>query len=115
MDIKITEKELLPCPVAVMTQIIGTRWKILIIKYLLEGTKRFKELRQLIPCSQQVLTVNLRELEADGIISRKVYAQVPPKVEYSATEIGLALKNVIDDMIVWGEYYKQLQADHLKK
>lgn len=111
MENKITEKELLPCPVAVMLQIVGTRCKILIVKYLLEGTKRFGELRRLIPLSQKVITANLRELEADGIINRKVYAEVPPRVEYSLTEVGLTLKDVVEHMAQWGNYYKALNGE----
>lgn len=110
MDNKLTEKELLPCPVAVMLQIVGTRCKILIVNYLLDGTKRFTELRRLIPLSQKVLTANLRELEADGIVKRKVYAEVPPRVEYSLTEVGLALKTVVEGMAEWGNYYKELNS-----
>lgn len=104
----ITKKELLPCPVAITLQIIGTRWKILILKELLSGTKRFSELKKAVFCSQKVLTSNLKELESDSIISRKVYAQIPPKVEYSLTEIGLTLKPLVEDMAKWGEYYKNL-------
>lgn len=73
------EKELLPCDVAVSLQIFGTKIKILVVKELLKGTKRFSELNRAIPCTQKVLTSNLRELEKDKIISRKVYAVVPPK------------------------------------
>ena len=72
------EKELLPCDVAVSLQIFGTKIKILVVKELLKGTKRFSELNRAIPCTQKVLTSNLRELEKDKIISRKVYAVVPP-------------------------------------
>ena len=104
----ITKKELLPCPVAVTIQIIGTKWKILIIKKLLYGTKRFSELKRAIYCTQKVLTSNLKELEKDGIILRKVYAQVPPKVEYSLTDIGNTLKPLVEDMAEWGKYYKSL-------
>lgn len=104
----ITKKELLSCSVAVTLQIIGTRWKILIINNLLDGTKRFSELKKAVYCSQKVLTANLKELESDGIISRKVYAQIPPKVEYSLTEIGKTLKPLVEDMAKWGEYYKNL-------
>ncbi len=104
----ITKKELLPCPVAITLQIIGTRWKILIIKNLLDGTKRFSELKKAVYCSQKVLTSNLKELEQDGIILRKVYAQIPPKVEYSLTDAGKTLKPLVEDMAKWGEYYKNL-------
>ena len=105
---KITTKKLLPCPVAVLLQIVGTRWKILIIKELLTGTKRFSELKKAVVCSQKVLTANLRELEADSIISRKVYAQIPPKVEYSLTNTGKTLEPIVKDMAKWGEYYQKL-------
>lgn len=105
---KITDKKLLPCPVAVLLQIVGTRWKILIVKELLSGTKRCSELKKVIICSQKVLTSNLRELEADSIISRKVYPQIPPKVEYSLTETGKTLEPIVLDMAKWGEYYKNL-------
>ncbi len=108
---KITKKELLPCPVAVLLQIVGTRWKVLIVKELLDGTKRFSELKRAVYCSQKVLTANLKELESDSIISRKVYAQIPPKVEYSLTEIGKTLRTVVEDMSKWGEYYKKLNAE----
>lgn len=103
-----TKKELLPCPVAITLQIIGTRWKILIIKELLNGTKRFSELKRAVYCSQKVLTSNLKELESDGIILRKVYAQIPPKVEYSLTASGQTLRQLVEDMAKWGEYYKNL-------
>jgi len=108
MKKEITQKELLPCPVAITLQIIGTRWKILIIKNLLDGTKRFSELKKAVYCSQKVLTANLKELESDSIISRKVYAQVPPKVEYSLTDVGRTLKPLVEEMAKWGEYYKNL-------
>lgn len=109
MKKEITQKELLPCPVAITLQIIGTRWKILIIKNLLYGTKRFSELKREVYCSQKVLTANLKELESDSIISRKVYAQVPPKVEYSLTDIGRTLQPLVEEMAKWGEFYKNLQ------
>lgn len=102
----LTEKKLLPCPLAVLPQIIGTKWKILIIKELMSGTKRFSELKRAVLCSQKVLTANLKELEHDSIISRKVYAQIPPKVEYSLTDTGKTLKTVLETMSNWGAYYK---------
>ena len=109
---KITTKKLLPCPVAVLLQIVGTRWKILIVKELLTGTKRFSELKKAVVCSQKVLTSNLRELEADSIISRKVYAQIPPKVEYSLTNTGKTLEPIVKDMAKWGEYYQKLCTEN---
>lgn len=101
-------KELLPCDVAVSLQIFGTKIKILVVKELLKGTKRFSELNRAIPCTQKVLTSNLRELEKDKIISRKVYAVVPPKVEYSLTEIGKTIEPIINLMSKWGAYYRNL-------
>ena len=102
------EKELWPCDVAVSLQIFGTKIKILVVKELLKGTKRFSELNRAIPCTQKVLTFNLRELEKDKIISRKVYAVVPPKVEYSLTEIGKTIEPIINLMNKWGAYYRNL-------
>ena len=110
-DSKEMEEEqygLLPCDVAVSLQIFGTKIKILVVKELLKGTKRFSELNRAIPCTQKVLTSNLRELEKDKIISRKVYAVVPPKVEYSLTEIGKTIEPIINLMNKWGAYYRNL-------
>lgn len=101
-------KELPACPVETTLMLISDRWKVLIIRDLLEGTKRFGELKKSIGAiSQKVLTANLRSMEESGLINRKVYAQVPPKVEYSLTETGYSLKSVLDAMIVWGNNYKQ--------
>lgn len=103
-----------PCPVETTLNLIGNKWKILIIRDLLEQTRRFGELKKSISAtknqsiSQKVLTQNLRELEDAKIIKRKVYAEVPPKVEYSLTELGLSLKSVIESLEYWGEYYKQI-------
>ena len=95
------KNELPKCPVEV-------RWKVLIIRDLLNGTKRFGELRKSVGnVSQKVLTANLRSMENDGLIKRKVYAQVPPKVEYSLTETGLSLKSVLMSMEEWGLKYKE--------
>ena len=84
--------------------IIGGKWKCLIIHHLIDGTKRFNELRRLIPAiTQRMLTSQLRELEADRIVNRKVYAQVPPKTEYSLTELGKTLEPVLWSMHDWGK------------
>jgi DNA-binding HxlR family transcriptional regulator len=94
------------CPVEVTLDIIGGKWKQLILYYLLQGTKRFNELRRLLPnVTQQMLTTQLRELERDGIVHREVYAEVPPKVEYSLTERGRSLEQILLAMLAWGEEY----------
>ena len=81
-----------PCPVETTLQLISSRWKVLIIRDLLEGTKRFGELRKSIgPVTQKVLTANLRAMEEDGLLTRKVYAEVPLRVEYTLTELGYSL------------------------
>ncbi|RHR30260.1 transcriptional regulator [Clostridium sp. AF19-22AC] len=96
------------CPVETTLQLIGDKWKVLIIRDLLGGTKRFNELKRSVGgISQKVLTSNLRSMEASGLISRKVYPEVPPKVEYSLTETGLSLKPILDSMIEWGIEYKK--------
>ena len=95
------------CPVETTLVLMGDRWKILIVRDLLTGTKRFGELKKSLPgISQKVLTSHLRAMEESGLVNRKVYAEVPPKVEYSLTEIGKTLKIVIDVMWKWGEDYK---------
>lgn len=102
------DKNNLPaCPVETTLKIIGDKWKVLILRDLFTGTKRFNELkRSLTNVTQKMLTQQLRELENDGIIHRKVYPVVPPKVEYSLTELGKTIKPVIDSMYDWGNYLK---------
>ena len=102
------DKNNLPaCPVETTLKIIGDKWKVLILRDLFTGTKRFNELkRSLKDVTQKMLTQQLRELENDGIIHREVYPVVPPKVEYSLTELGNTLKPVIDSMYDWGNYLK---------
>ncbi len=96
------------CPVEYTASIIGNKWKIIILRDLLTGTKRYNELtRSVVGISAKVLTENLRELEGDGIVKRKVYPVVPPKVEYSLTDKGNELKDVLDMMKAFGEKYKQ--------
>ena len=108
-----TEKENLPaCPVETTLCLISDRWKVLILRDLLPGTKRFGELRRSIGrVSQKVLTANLRDMEEKGLLTRKVYAEVPPRVEYTLTELGLSLKPVLDAMWKWGEGYKAKLAE----
>ena len=92
------------CPVEATLDVIGGKWKPLIIHHLLEGTKRFNELKRLIPAvTQRMLTSKLRELEQLGIVHRKVYAEVPPKVEYSLTEFGRTVEPVLWAMHDWGK------------
>jgi DNA-binding HxlR family transcriptional regulator len=101
------KKELPVCPVEITLSLIGDKWKILILRDLIEGTKRFGELRKSIgTISQKMLTQQLRDMEEDGLVDRKVYAEVPPRVEYSLTEEGISLKPILDSMLVWGEQYK---------
>ena len=102
------DKTLPACPVETTLSLISDRWKVLIIRDLLGGTKRFGELRKSVGnVSQKVLTANLRSMEEDGLLTRKVYAEVPPRVEYTLTETGMSLKPVLDAMQSWGEEYKR--------
>lgn len=102
-----TVKELPACPVETTLTLIGDKWKVLILRDLLPGTKRFGELKKSIGgVSQKVLTAQLRDMEESGLVSRKVYAEVPPRVEYSLTELGQSLKPILDFMWNWGEGYK---------
>ena len=103
-----TDIDSLPaCPVETTLTLISDKWKILIIRDLLAGTMRFSELRRSIGhVSQKVLTANLRQMEADGLVRREVFAEVPPRVEYSLTDTGRSLKPIIDAMWSWGESYK---------
>ena len=101
------ERNFPECPVEMTLQLIGDKWKVLIIRDLLTGTKRFSELmRSVTGITQKVLTSNLRSMEADGLVNRKVYPQVPPKVEYSLTDAGLSLKPILDSMVEWGTEYR---------
>ncbi|MGM9634785.1 MAG: winged helix-turn-helix transcriptional regulator [Candidatus Avispirillum sp.] len=100
-------KELPACPVETTLTLIGDKWKVLILRDLMPGTKRFGELKKSIgSVSQKVLTAQLRDMEESGLVNRKVYAEVPPRVEYSLTELGQSLKPILDAMQNWGEDYK---------
>lgn len=100
-------KQLPVCPVETTLTLIGDKWKVLIIRDLLTGTKRFNELKKSIgSVSQKVLTQQLRTMEENGLLTRKVYAEVPPRVEYTLTDLGKSLKPILDAMLVWGEDYK---------
>ena len=100
--------DLPPCPVETALTLMGDRWKVLIVRDLLRGTKRFGELKKSLDgISQKVLTQHLRIMEENGLVHREVYAEVPPRVEYSLTELGFSLKLIHDAMCQWGEEYKK--------
>ena len=102
-------KKLPPCPVETTLMLISSKWKILIIRDLLGGKKRFGELKKSIgSVSQKVLTANLREMEADGLLTRTVYAEVPPRVEYELSTLGRSLEPVLKSMEHWGADYQAL-------
>ena len=101
------KKDLPACPVELTLLLISNKWKVLIIRDLLDGTKRFSELKKSINnISQKVLTSNLREMEENDLLTRKVYPEVPPRVEYTLTDIGYSLKTLLDDMDRWGTWYR---------
>lgn len=101
-------KPLPDCPVETTLQLIGDKWKVLIIRDLLSGTKRFSELmRSVTGITQKVLTSHLRAMEAAGLVTRTVYPEVPPRVEYTLTETGFSLKPILDSMVSWGTIYKE--------
>jgi len=101
------KKELPACPVETTLTLIGDKWKVLILRDLMPGTKRFGELKKSIgSVSQKVLTAQLRDMENNGLLTRTVYPEVPPRVEYSLTELGRSLKPILDAMWNWGEEFK---------
>lgn len=96
------------CPVETTLTLISDKWKVLILRDLMPGTKRFGELKKLIGhVSQKVLTSQLRQMEERGLLTRKVYAEVPPRVEYTLTDLGCSLKPIMDAMWTWGEQYQE--------
>lgn len=100
--------ELPACPVETTLMLIGDKWKVLILRDLMKSTKRFGELKKSIgTVSQKVLTAQLRDMEDKGLLTRKVYAEVPPRVEYTLTETGYSLKQVLDSMVAWGTDYQR--------
>lgn len=104
-------KELPACPVETTLMLIGDKWKVLILRDLMPGTKRFGELKKSIgSVSQKVLTAQLRDMEQNGLVHREVFAEVPPRVEYSLTELGRSLKPILDAMWNWGEEFKARNA-----
>ena len=103
-----SSKVLPACPVETTLTLISDKWKVLILRDLLQGTKRFGELKKSIGhVSQKVLTSQLRQMEESGLLTRRVYAEVPPRVEYTLTDVGYSLKPILDAMWTWGEEYKR--------
>lgn len=109
----------LECPIQVVVDVIGGKWKLSILYHLFQGTKRYGELKRLVPkATERMLTLQLRELEAFGIVRRTVYPEVPPKVEYSLTDLGRSLEPILLTMLDWGEKYLQreeLQAHEINQ
>ena len=104
----LTKEELPACPVATTVQMIGSKWKLLIMRNLMARPWRFNELKKdLEGISQKVLTDSLRSMEADGIITRTVYPEVPPRVEYALSELGESMRPIMDAMEAWGLDYKK--------
>ena len=108
---KAVKNKLPACPVETTLTLIGDKWKVLILRDLMPGTKRFGELKKSIGnVSQKVLTAQLRAMEENGFVHRQVYAEVPPRVEYSLTDLGRSLKPILDSMWAWGEGYQKQQG-----
>lgn len=107
----LTKEELPECPVATTVQLIGSKWKLLIIRNLRARPWRFNELQKdLQGISQKVLTDSLRALESDGLVTRTVYAEVPPRVEYALSELGETMRPILDAMEQWGAGYQEMAA-----
>ena len=105
----LTKEELPPCPVATTLMLIGNKWKIFIIQQLMDKPFRFSELRRAIPgISEKVLTDNLRAMEKDGLITRTVFPEVPPRTEYALSELGNTMRPIIESMATWGTGYQQI-------
>ncbi len=100
------------CPVELTLSLIGSKWKVLIVRELMGGSRRFGEIKKSMSnISQKVLTTHLREMEKSGLLTRKIYAEVPPRVEYTLTNIGYSLKPILDSLAIWGvDYYKKMNA-----
>lgn len=103
----VEKKQLPECPVETTLTLISDKWKVLILRDLLTGVKRFGELKRSVGnVSQKVLTAQLRQMEESGLLTRTVYPEVPPRVEYALTELGYSLKPILDAMWDWGQNYK---------
>ena len=111
------KKELPSCPAQITLSLIDNKWKILIIgEILFEGTQRFGALKKALPeISKKVLTENLRSMEISKLITREVFAEVPPRVEYSLTELGLSLKPIVESLMEWGEFYRANRFEEMDK
>lgn len=108
----IDREKLPPCPVETTLMLIGDKWKVLILRDLRDGTKRFGELKKSVTgISQKVLTSNLRDMEENGLVNREVFPEVPPRVEYSLTELGLSMSPILDAMAQWGAEFKKNYID----
>ncbi|NJL86797.1 MAG: helix-turn-helix transcriptional regulator [Leptolyngbyaceae cyanobacterium SM1_1_3] len=106
----------LECPIQAIVDVIGGKWKLSILYQLFQGTRRYGELKRLVPkATERMLTLQLRELEAVGIVQRTVYSEVPPKVEYSLTELGLSLEPVLKTMLSWSENYLQQEGTQVRE
>ena len=104
----INSSELPACPVETTLMLIGDKWKVLILRALMSGARRFGELKKSVSrISQKVLTSNLRDMEENGLLSREVFPEVPPRVEYTLTELGRSMSPILDAMARWGTEYKQ--------
>lgn len=104
------------CPLEAALDVMGGKWKATVLFRLMENTCRFNELRRLLPnITQRMLTTQLRDLESDGLVSRKVYAEVPPKVEYSLTPLGRTLEPLLRELYHWGEEFKEQVAETTPK
>ena len=112
MAVQTAKKELPACPVETTLTLIGDKWKVLILRDLLPGTKRFGELKKSVGnITQNVLTAQLRDMEESGLLTRTVYPEVPPRVEYTLTDLGRSLKPILDAMQDWGEGYKAMNEE----
>lgn len=108
----LTKEEMPDCPVAATVALIGSKWKLLILRNLMARPWRFNELKKdLAGISQKVLTDSLRGLESDGIITRTVYPEVPPRVEYALSELGESMRPIIHSMEAWGTYYQEIMTN----
>lgn len=112
MPMRISTDTLPNCPVETTLTMISDKWSVLILRDLLSGTKRFAELQKSIGhVSQKVLTAQLRKMEGNGLLTRTVYPEIPPRVEYTLTDLGHSLKPILDAMHLWGEAYKKRKAN----